>query len=164
MQRNLQQNNWHTNPPNMLLLSLFTSRQLSVVNFVKNQKGGLNSQDSRGFQYRINRSCPAKDCTYWTCINRLKDSCPALVIIVTSSKEIIQEADNHTHSNHLVEKKVRKVKEENIKATALTPTVMPRSVLGTITVNLETNMPGTVSFISHRQQENPKPQEFPEGV
>jgi hypothetical protein len=53
-----------------------------------------------------------------------------------------------------LERKVCEVKEENIKAAALMPTVVQRSVLGTITVNLETNMPGTVSFMSPWQTIN----------
>jgi hypothetical protein len=59
-----------------------------------------------------------------------------------------------TLSNCLLERKVCEVKQENIKAAALMPTVVPRSVLGTIAVNLETNMPGTVSFMSRRQTIN----------
>jgi hypothetical protein len=127
---------------------------MSVVNFVKNQKGGFNLQDSKGFLYRINRSCPAKDRTYWACVNRVRDSCTARVITVTSTKEIIQEADDHTHSNRLLERKVREVENDKIRAAALMPTVEPRSVLGEIAVNLETNLPGTVSFMAHRQTIN----------
>jgi hypothetical protein len=37
-----------------------------------------------------------RNSTYWTCVNRLKDSYLARVITVTRSKEMVQEADDHS--------------------------------------------------------------------
>jgi hypothetical protein len=66
---------------------------------------------------------------------------------VTSSKVIVKQTGEHSHSNRLVERKVKEVEQENIAAAALLPTVAPRSILGAIAVNLETIMSGhLVSF------------------
>ncbi len=59
-----------------------------------------------------------------------------------------------------MERKVREVKDEKIKAAALMPTVGPPLFWGEITVNLETNMPDTASFVLHRQTINRRIQRF----
>jgi hypothetical protein len=59
---------------------------------------------------------------------------------------MVKQAGEHTHSNRLVERKVKAVEQDNIVAEVLIPTVAPRLVLGAIAVNLEANMPGLISI------------------
>jgi hypothetical protein len=75
--------------------------------------------------------------------------------MVTSSKVMVQQTGKHSHSNRLVERKVKEVEQENIAAAALLSTVAPpRLILGASAVNLETSMPGTSGFISNRHTIN----------
>jgi hypothetical protein len=125
-----------------------------MLSFVKNRKGGLNLQDLSGYLYRAKKVLPVKDRTYWICVSKERDACPATVITVTSSKVMVKQTGEHSHSNRLVERKVKEVEQKNIAAAALLPTMAPRSILGAIAVNLETSMPGTSGFISNRHTIN----------
>jgi hypothetical protein len=58
---------------------------------------------------------------------------------------MVKQAGEHTHSNRLVERKVKAAEQDNIAAEAIIPTVAPRAVLGAKAVNLEANMPGLIS-------------------
>jgi hypothetical protein len=119
-----------------------------MLSFFKNRKGCLNLQVSSGYLYSAKKALPDKDKSYCVCVSKERDACPATAITVTSSKVMVKQTGEHTHSNRLVERKVKEVEQENIAAAALLPTVAPRSVLGAIAVNLKTSMPGTSGFIS----------------
>jgi hypothetical protein len=125
-----------------------------MIRFVKNQKGGSNLEDANGFLYRVSKVNAATDKTYWNCVARQRDSCRATAITVTSSQEIYKLMGDHNHGNRRVERLVKEVEKENITAAALLPTVAPRSILGAISVSLESKMPGSSAFISHRQNIN----------
>ena len=126
------------------------SKTYIMLSFVKNRKGGSNLLDQAGYEYRLRRAIPAKDRTYWHCVaNRLK-SCPATAITVTSNNTLVKQEGEHTHSNDNIERKVKTVVKTAVESAAMLPTVTPRTILGSIAVNLETNLPGTTKFIPNR--------------
>jgi hypothetical protein len=92
----------------------------------------------------------ARDRSYWNCVAKKINSCPATAITVTISNILVSQNGEHTHSNRLVERKVKGVENKNIEAAALLPTVTPRSILGAISENLDATMPGTSAYISNR--------------
>jgi hypothetical protein len=123
-----------------------------MLSFVKNRKGGNNLQDANGYLYRVSKV--VKDRSYWHCVAKKSDACPATAITVSNSNILVSQQGDHTHSNRLVERKVKEVEIENIAAAALLPTVTPRTILGAISSNLEANLPGTSAFISNRNAIN----------
>ncbi len=95
-----------------------------------------------------------KDQSYWNCVVRKSDGCPATANTVTSRNILVSQAGDHTHSTWLVERKVKEVETKNIAAAALLPTVTPGTILGAISSNLEASMPGTSAYISNRNAIN----------
>jgi hypothetical protein len=96
----------------------------------------------------------------------MKDSCLARVITVTSSKEIIQKADKYTHSNRLVERKVRKVEQDNKGRCTHARCCAPLS-LGDDRGDFGDQFAWHCLFHftqANHQQENPLPEEIPEGI
>jgi hypothetical protein len=110
--------------------------------------------DSNGTLYRVSKVVMDKDRSYWHCVARKSGSCPATAITVTSSHILVSQQGAHTHSNRLVERKVKEVETKNIAAAALLPTVTSRTILGAISSNLEANMPRTSVYISNRNAIN----------
>ena len=62
----------------------------AILNFVKNRGGGNNLVDDNGFEYRIRRVVAEKDRSYWMCVSKKKDNCPATAITVTSEKILVR--------------------------------------------------------------------------
>ncbi len=106
--------------------------ELEDVSFVKNQKGGDHLKDKDGYAYRWSKSLPLKDKNYWSCVFRLKYSCPVTVVSSISSHKLISRSGDHRHSNQLVERTVKDIEDEKIKLAAQNPTVFPRTILGDI--------------------------------
>jgi hypothetical protein len=67
------------------------------------------------------------------------------------TQKLVLRSGEHTHSNQLLEQTVRDLEQEKVKLVGKMPTVVPRSVLGDITVALETNLPGGTAFMRSKQ-------------
>jgi hypothetical protein len=94
---------------------------------------------------------PLKDKNYWKCVFRQRFGCPVTVVSTITSQKLVLRTVEHTHSNQLLEQTVRELELEKVKLAGQMPTVGPRTVLGDITVALETNLPGGTVFMRSKQ-------------
>ena len=56
--------------------------------------------------------------------------------------------NEHTHSNRLLEKRVKNVVATNIASVANQPTVASRTILGSIALDTDNQLPGSCAFIT----------------
>jgi len=117
------------------------------LTFVRNRKGGENLVDPNGYEYRIRRVVEKTNRSYWFCTSKVKDSCPATAITVTTDRTLVRMENEHTHSNRLLEKRVKDVVATNIASVANQPTVAPRTILGSIALDIDNQLPGSSAFI-----------------
>ena len=85
-----------------------------------------------------------------SCISFNATKCPVSLLTVPSTNTLVKMSGEHNHSNMNIERMVKDVINEAISSAAILPTVAPRTVLGSIAVNLEKNLPGTSGFIPSR--------------
>ena len=106
--------------------------------------------DSSGYQYHINKMEAAKNKAYWKCISFNATKCPVSLLTVPSTNTLVKMSGEHNQSNMNIKRRVKDVINKAISSAAILPTVAPRTVLGSIAVNLEKNLPGTSGFIPLR--------------
>jgi hypothetical protein len=123
------------------------------ITYVPNRKGGQNLKNKEGFVFTRTKMLPLKDKNYryWKCIFCQRFGCQVTVVSTIWTQKLVLRTGEHTHSNQLLEQTIREVELEKVKLAGQMPTVGPRTVLGDITVALETNLPGGTAFMRSKQ-------------
>ena len=87
--------------------------------------------DSNQFEYRVTKKRPNK--TYYQCIQRKNNSCPAGAVVNNENDKIISFLGEHTHDSDLLKKRVREIENQAVKEISGNIAISPRTVLGNIT-------------------------------
>jgi hypothetical protein len=67
------------------------------ANFVPNQKGGMNLQDTNNFKYRKLRDSKDKTIVTYQCVKCMSLKCPALAEYSKAKNIIIRRMKEHNH-------------------------------------------------------------------
>jgi hypothetical protein len=119
-----------------------------TVSYVLNRSGGTNLQNEAGYIYKRTRC--QKDRSYWICMWRKRFTCPVTVVSSDITMKFPKTSGEHTHSNQLLERRVREIEEDKVKVAAVVFTMSPRTIMGEIAVNLEHSINGGTSFMRSR--------------
>ena len=101
---------FNLNQPPSFCSSYLLSSSLNLtmpLSFILNQKGGQNLVDEAGYRYRIRLRVPKTNTSYWMCVEKYKSACPATITTMTSTNSLISQDGEHSHSNRLVENRVK---------------------------------------------------------
>ena len=100
-------------------------------NYVEVKQGGRHHLlDSNQFEYRVRKKKPNK--TYYQCIQRKNNSCPAGAVVNNENDKIISFLGEHTHGSDLLKKRVREIEKQVVKESSRNVAIRPRTVLGNI--------------------------------
>lgn len=105
--------------------------------YINVKQGGKHIVDAQQMEYRVTRRKEHK--TYYQCVMKNKNMCPATAIVSNETDDIVQLSGEHNHDSDLLKRKVRARENDAIKEAATNSSVSPRSVLGNITNEVTTD-------------------------
>ena len=88
--------------PNFLLLKIHNLTKPGYMNeetanYIEVKQGGRHLLDSNQFEYRVTKKKPNK--TYYQCIQRKNNSCPAGAVVNNENDKIISFLGEHSHDS-----------------------------------------------------------------
>ena len=101
-----------------------------TANYIEVKQGGRHLLDSNQFEYRVTKKKPNK--TYYQCIQRKNNSCPAGAVVNNENDKIISFLGEHSHDSDLLKKRVREIEKQVVKESSGNKAISPRTVLGNI--------------------------------
>ena len=115
--------------------------------YIDVKHGGRHLPDSNQFEYRVTKKKPTK--TYYQCIMRKHNACPAVAVVNNVDNKIISVSGEHTHDSDLLKRKVRAIEKEAIKDSSGNLALNPRAMLGNITnkIMADTSVEGVEEVI-----------------
>ncbi|XP_023344961.1 uncharacterized protein LOC111714145 [Eurytemora carolleeae] len=117
-----------------------------TANYIEVKQGGRHLLDSNQFEYRVAKKKPNK--TYYQCIQRKNNSCPAGAVINFENDKIISFLGEHSHDSDLLKKRVREIEKQVVKESSGNIAISPRTVLGNMTNMVSTLTNEGVSAMS----------------
>ena len=102
-----------------------------TANYIEVKQGGRHLLDSNQFEYRVTKKKPYK--TYYQCIQRKNNSCPAGAVVNNENDKIISFLGEHTHDSDLLKRRVREIEKQAVKNSSGTLVISLQTVLGNMT-------------------------------
>ena len=99
-----------------------------TANYIEVKQGGRHLLDSNQFEYRVTKKKPNK--TYYQCIQRKNNSCPAGAVVNNENDKIISFLEEHTHDSDLLKKRVWEIEKQVVNENSGNIALSPRTVLG----------------------------------
>ena len=101
-----------------------------TANYIEVKQGGRPQLDSNQFEYGVTKKKANK--TYYQCIQRKNNYCPAGAFVNSENYKIISFLGEYTHDSDLMKKRVREIGKQVVKESSRNIAISPRTVLGNI--------------------------------
>ena len=87
-----------------------------TANFIEVKQGERHLLDSNQFEYTVTKKKPNE--TYFQCIQRKNNSCPAGAVLNNENDKNISFLGEHTHDSDLLKKRVREIEKQTVKESS----------------------------------------------
>ena len=101
-----------------------------TANYIEVKQGGRHQLDSNQFEYGVTKKKANK--TYYQCIQRKNNYCPAGAFVNSENYKIISFLGEYTHDSDLMKKRVREIGKQVVKESSGNIAISPQNVLGNI--------------------------------
>ena len=123
-----------------------------LAQFKHAKQGGTWLVTSDGHEFRRQRVATGKKCHY-ACRMAKKYNCKVTAAVEVATNMVTRKTGEHNHDTDLAAKKVRGQENEAIQEAARNPTVLPRTVLGNLAVNVTATSPTSINHMRNQVKE-----------